>query len=310
MTAAYYNEIDPHKAEWLRELMKEGLIANGDIDTRSIADVRPDDLRPYIQCHFFAGIGIWSYALRLAGWPDDRECWTGSCPCQPFSAAGQRIGFSDPRHLWPDWFRLIAERRPPVVFGEQVASAFVIGAVSRKSRSNSGPVWFDTLCDDLEAVHYACGAVSFPACSVGAPHIRQRLYWVGMAHTPIVGHDGRRSGEAFGRQVEPERLRDAGGLEHTEEVGRRWRQDDNDGWGRECALADRGATNGFWRGSDWVLTRPQRVGDRPGLRPVKPGTFPLAHGFTGRVPLLRGAGDGIVAPQAAAFIQSYMSVRP
>ena len=71
--SAYYNEIDPKKAAWLRELISRGIIAPGDVDERSIADVRPADLAGYSQCHFFAGIGIWSYALRLARWPDERE---------------------------------------------------------------------------------------------------------------------------------------------------------------------------------------------------------------------------------------------
>lgn len=124
---SYYNEFDKQKAAWLRELIARNLIAPGDVDERSIHDVRPDDLRGYRQCHFFAGIGIWSYALRLAGWPDDREVWTGSCPCQPFSAAGKQEGFNDERHLWPEWFRLIQSCCPPVIFGEQVASASVIG---------------------------------------------------------------------------------------------------------------------------------------------------------------------------------------
>src|SRR3990167_3813886 len=68
---AYYNEIDPYAAQWLRNLIKAGHIAPGDVDERSIVDVRADDLRGYTQCHFFAGIGVWSHALRLAGWPDE-----------------------------------------------------------------------------------------------------------------------------------------------------------------------------------------------------------------------------------------------
>ena len=85
---AYYNENNRFAAQWLRNLIAAGDIAPGDVDERSITEVRPDDLRGYTQCHFFAGIGGWSAALRLAGWPDDRPVWTGSCPCQPFSAAG------------------------------------------------------------------------------------------------------------------------------------------------------------------------------------------------------------------------------
>ena len=76
----YYNENDPKAAAWLRALIGEGQIAPGDVDERSIKDVRPDDLTPYTQHHFFAGIGVWSHALRRAGWPDERPVWTGSCP--------------------------------------------------------------------------------------------------------------------------------------------------------------------------------------------------------------------------------------
>ena len=163
--AAYYNEIDPFAAQWLRNLIAAGHIAPGDVDERSIKDVAAEDLRPYVQCHFFAGIGVWSHALRLAGWPDDRPVWTGSCPCQPFSSAGARLGTADERHLWPDWFNLIRERRPSVIFGEQVETAI-----------NHG--WLDLVQTDLESEDYACGAVGMPAAGVGAPHNRQRLWFV------------------------------------------------------------------------------------------------------------------------------------
>lgn len=169
--AAYYNEHDPKAAAWLRELIRAGLIAPGDVDERSIEDVLPTELAGYRQCHFFAGIGGWSYALRLVGWPDDRPVWTGSCPCTPFSLAGKREGFADERHLWPAFHHLIGVCRPPVVFGEQVAGG------------PAGP-WIDLVQTDLEALGYACGAAAFPACSIGAPHIRQRLYWVAHAEYP------------------------------------------------------------------------------------------------------------------------------
>jgi DNA (cytosine-5)-methyltransferase 1 len=163
--AAYYNEIDPYAAEWLRGLIVMGLIPWGDVDERSIVDVQPDDLRGYTQCHFFAGVGGWSYALHLAGWPEDRAVWTGSCPCQPFSAAGKQKGEKDERHLWPEFHRLIAECRPPVVFGEQVASKL-------------GREWLAGVFADLEGVGYEMGAADLPASAVGAPHIRQRLWFV------------------------------------------------------------------------------------------------------------------------------------
>ncbi|AST28959.1 DNA cytosine methyltransferase [Ralstonia pseudosolanacearum] len=170
---AYYNEIDPYAAAWLRNLIAAGHIAPGDVDERDIQDVRPEDLRGYKQHHFFAGVGVWSLALRRAGWPDDRLVWTGSCPCQPFSQAGKGLAFADERHLWPAWYHLISECRPAVVLGEQVAS-------------NNADTWIDLVQDDMEAVGHAFGAVPFPAAGVGAPHIRDRLYWVAYA-------DGSRS---------------------------------------------------------------------------------------------------------------------
>lgn len=163
--AAYYNEIDPFAAQWLRNLIAAGHIAPGEVDERSIEDVTPDDLRGFTQCHFFAGIGVWSHSLRLAGWPDDKPIWTGSCPCQPFSAAGKGDGFADERHLWPHFFHLISERRPQHVFGEQVAAG-------------NANAWFDLVQADLEGVGYAFGLVPFTSAGVGAPHIRERAYWV------------------------------------------------------------------------------------------------------------------------------------
>ena len=168
--AAYYNEFDPYAAQWLRNLVAAGHIAPGDVDERSICDVDSADLAGFTQCHFFAGIGVWSRALRLAGWPDDRPVWTGSCPCQPFSAAGKRGGFDDERHLWPELFRLVRERRPAIVFGEQVAS-------------KDGLEWLDTVQADLERAGYASAAADLCAAGIGAPHIRQRLYWVGHAES-------------------------------------------------------------------------------------------------------------------------------
>jgi DNA (cytosine-5)-methyltransferase 1 len=332
---AYYNEIDPYAAEWLRNLMRAGHIAQGDIDTRSIEDVRPDDLREYKQCHFFAGIGVWDYALKLAGWPSDWPVWTGSCPCQPFSSAGKRRGFDDERHLWPVWFRLIEECRPPVVFGEQVAS-------------KDGLAWLDLVQADLEGTGYAFGAVDTCAAGFGAPHIRQRLYWVAYAdrqrrdwqHAQLRQDESGRnegnhseatwSGEA-GRLADAESERwngresssgaarrdcfedsgDIGGLADATEFGRREEcSDGNNAEGLAAGLVAGGRdlrpgpTNGHWRDADWLFCRDGR------WRPVEPGSFPLAHGASARVGRLRAYGNAIVPQVAAEVIRAFMDCNP
>lgn len=159
----YYNENDPFTATWLEELIADGAIPSGWVDQRSIAEVEPDDLDGFTQCHFFCGIAGWPLALRMAQWPEDQEVWTGSPPCQPYSVAGRRKGDADPRNLWPDFRRLIAARRPPVVFGEQSANA---------------PGWLVTVRDDLGAMDYAVGAMPLQATLVGADHRRERFYFV------------------------------------------------------------------------------------------------------------------------------------
>ena len=176
----YYNDHDPFVCSWLKELMKDGLIPEGHIDDRSISAVNPDDLRGYERVHLFAGIGGWAEALRLAEYHG--PIWTGSPPCQPFSMAGKGRGHEDDRNLWPEMARLIRECKPAIVVGEQVPGAIRLG-------------WLDGVFADLEAENYACGAVVLGAHSVGAPHIRQRLYWVAYAERDGLhgaGHTGTR----------------------------------------------------------------------------------------------------------------------
>jgi DNA (cytosine-5)-methyltransferase 1 len=334
--SAYYNEFDPYAAQWLRNLIAAGHIAPGDVDERSIVDVRPDDLRGYTQCHFFAGIGGWSCALRLAGWPDDRPVWTGSCPCQPFSAAGKRKAGADERHLWPVWFRLIRECGPRRVFGEQVEAAVGLG-------------WLDRVFADLEGEAYACGAVVLGAHSVGAPHIRQRLWWVADAGNerrtgldPLLreeaaGRFSRNLPEAAGRGATG-RMADAdGGLACDRDIQRSGQhgQQPQDGGavgrmgdagcydvgrlggsasGAEAEGASSGQVNGlgcvvpgsagaagFWSRFDLIPCADGKA------RRAGPGIQPLAHGVSARVGKLRAAGNAIVPQVAAEFIRAAMT---
>ena len=344
----YFNEFDPYAAQWIRNLIHAGHIAQGEVDERSIVDVSPGDLAGYSQCHFFAGIAGWSLALRLAGWPDDQEVWTGSCPCQPFSAAGKQAGFNDERHLWPHFHRLIRERRPAAVFGEQVASKAV-------------DPWIDLVLTDLEALGYTGGAVAFPSAGVGAPHIRDRTYWMGYAndarpqgHTRHGGAAGRqgphrpvaaagvsvRLADTHGRELE--RLTILRGHEcDGEDAGRAQGLGGSTARGEDVGLADaassgrreerahdrgqsagdaaQGHAAGSLDGGDDSGPSPTNgfwrdadwLGCRDGKwRPVEPGTFPLADGIPSRVGRLRAYGNAINPQQAAEFVKAAMECMP
>lgn len=292
-----YNENDDFAASWLEELAQHDHIAQGTVDRRSITELSAADVAGHGQRHFFAGIGGWSLALRLAGVPDDADIWTGSCPCQPFSDAGKGGGTSDPRHLWPTWFALIRECRPPVIFGEQVAS-------------RDGLVWLDLVFADLERCGYAVGAADLCAAGVGAPHIRQRLFFVAYAHGEPGGlqlqprQPGRAEPEA-GRRGEDGGVVDTAGQRRERRAMRgRKARDRRQLPGRASVVVADAAeprlevVGAPWSDCDWL---PCQDGV---FRPVEPGTFPLAHGVPGRVGTLRGYGNAIVPQVAAAFIRA------
>lgn len=162
---SYYNEIEPFAAQWLRNLVSKGYLPAGDVDERPIQEVQVSDLKNYHHCHFFAGIGGWALAAKLAGWNENFPLWTGSCPCQPFSTAGKQQGLNDDRHLWPYFYNLIEGYKPNVVFGEQVTGAVKHG-------------WLDQVSDDLEKSGYTTEAFIIPARVTGALHRRNRLWFV------------------------------------------------------------------------------------------------------------------------------------
>ncbi len=355
----FYNDIDPFVAQWLRNLIAAGHIPPGIVDERSIDDLEiPTSPRPS-QCHFFAGIGGWAHALRLAdwpprglrsaglpprgsplrGWPDDREVWTGSCPCQPFSIAGRKKAQKDSRHLWPAWFRLIDRHRPSVILGEQVASP-------------DGLRWLDLVSADLEGAGYSFGAANLCAAGVGAPHIRQRLYFVGIdsvvANSVRSGRPERRtrSGNRPATQRGPvgvvgdacgERGRwDPGAVLRTQEEGPAGWESSGDISHQPIASsasdspcgehpcgehpcgehpcgehpcgehpcgghpAGFAAPTGPWSNVVWLPCTDGK------LRPTESGIFPLVDGISGRVGRLRAYGNAIVPQVAAVFIRGVM----
>jgi len=293
----YYNDNDPTAAAWLRSLVAAGRIPPGVVDDRPIEEVQGSDVEGYTQCHFFAGVGGWPLALALAGWPTARPVWTGSCPCQPFSSAGKRRGVRDERHLWPEFRRLIKERRPPICFGEQVAGA-------------AGVEWFVGVCTDLETLGYAVGAADLCAACVGAPHIRQRLYWVADDQGERLRTDRAAECEPGGGRLAPGRAdaqvairlgdADGGGSQSREQALAPARHGPA-AFTNGCGAADRGAYADPW--GAYIV-----VGCNDGkLRraPAEPAFFPLADGIPGRVALLKGFGNALVPQVAAEFIAAF-----
>lgn len=304
---AYYNENDVFAGKWLKNLSAAGHINTGTVDTRSIELLSADDVKDATQAHFFAGVGVWSHALREAGWPDDVPVWTGSCPCQPFSVAGRRKGEDDARHLWPVWLELIKQCRPPAIFGEQVASP-------------AGRDWFATVSADLEALGYLVVAADLCAAGVGAPHLRQRLFFgavlkSALEHTLGDG-GGRNPGAVLGEKGEGTSRREitrrvADGLESSSAVGTLADADDVQRHRGGDARPSRGLEPpdsggaSFWSSAEWIECLDGKA------RPAEPSIFPLAHGPTQRMGRLRAGrlrayGNAIVPQVATAFIESFL----
>lgn len=318
----YFNENDKFAAQWLRNLYPDATV-----DERDIQDVKPADVMGFERVHFFAGIGGWQYALDLAGWTG--PVWTGSCPCQPFSDAGKKKGAADERHLWPEFRRLIAECNPTTVFGEQVASKL-------------GREWLAGVRADLEALAYAVGAADLCAAGSGAPHIRQRLWWLAIA--PTVGQGpppitvGNQTSKETRRFVEPGRYGSANGVAIAN--GQRTRLDTEavqasqpESSGNGCGLAIADVAELQSESSAWKQSLQQwrdvvGIACRDGCTrrlSAQSGDEPLAHGIprdlgrrfpelrqlakgarANRVGRLKGYGNSIVPQVAATFIRAAM----
>lgn len=137
-------------------------------------------------------------------WREKINVLTGGFPCQPFSVAGQRKGAEDNRYLWPEMLRAIREIQPDWVVGENVAGILsmvqpgsetalgreesLFGEVDRKRILHRQEYVVETVCNDLEREGYSVQPVVIPACAVGAPHRRDRVFFI--AHRADAGVKG------------------------------------------------------------------------------------------------------------------------
>lgn len=305
-----YNEIDKDASQWLRNLIDTRELPIGHVEENSITELSPSELEDYTQVHLFAGIGGWPLALKLARWPEDKPVWTGSCPCQPFSVAGKQKGNEDERHLWPEMYRLIKECKPPIIFGEQVASP-------------DGIDWMQAVQNDLEESGYEVGKLDLCAAGIGAPHIRQRILWV--AYNSSERHEQSGSARSGRKRFEDNsttgEVAHGGreGLERHSGNGNDWNQSRRDDQ-NETGSTSKGGANSNWNNTEWLRCRDNK------LRPTQPGLFPLAHGLPrclgdsstreqrmelmaakrSRKIQLKGYGNAIVPQLAAIFIRSVM----
>ena len=110
---------------------------------------------------------------------------TGGFPCQPYSSAGKRKGKEDERHLWPEMLRAIREVSPRFVVGENV----------RGLTNWNGGMVFDEVCAELESYGYQVAPIIIPACSVNAPHKRERIWFVAYAESVRRDGGGGRRGQ-------------------------------------------------------------------------------------------------------------------
>jgi DNA (cytosine-5)-methyltransferase 1 len=364
----YFNENEPYAARWLVNLYPEAVV-----DDRGIEQVSGDTVSKFYRVHLFAGIAGWELALALAGWPENVPVWTGSCPCQPFSTSGKKKGKNDKRHLWPQMQRLIIECRPAIVFGEQVASKL-------------GREWLSGVFTDLEGMGYAVAGADLCAAGVGAPHIRQRLFWVAISRQQQPGRGLYRPGQGAGetRQRPSDQSCGSsvfgGGLGYARRQGlsasefkelsgsmrrieggaigqssgssvcgvfhpalpktTRLRQQQeyisgSSGSGPTVGLgqpdsskrgpvAEGGLIVNDGRDQGWEEAPSGHSVYCPNVNPwsdyellhcldgkarrTKPGIYPLAPGFSGRVGKLRAYGNAIVPQVAAVFIKSVMEI--
>jgi len=166
-----------------------GLEATGGFETVAFCDIE-EFPRKVLQKHWpgvkqYEDIKELNYEKLKADGLLPIDIITGGYPCQPFSIAGRKKGEKDPRHLWPEYFRLIKELRPTWVIGENVSGHIKLG--------------LDTVLENLESEGYSVRTFSISAASIGANHQRERI-WI-VANTNSSGNKGKKS-RSIGKENE------------------------------------------------------------------------------------------------------------
>lgn len=219
---------------------------------------------------------------------------SGGFPCQPFSCAGKRRGKEDDRYLWPEMFRIVRELRPAWVLGENVA-----GIVNME---------LESCCADLEGEGYQVRALLVPACGVGAPHYRNRIF--------LVAHTNDRGSE----KTNPLSLPHRGDIEPRGNVGC--------GSGGQSFREPKeimANNERIGRSRDWQITTKERQTDSgttvfKGSRNVEPvvnreiqwwpepAVGRVAHGVPRRVDRLRCLGNAVVPQQVYPILAGIAQV--
>ena len=154
---------------------------------------------------------------NFSQWQGKIDILTGGFPCQPFSSAGQRLGADDDRYLWPEMLRVIRQIQPTFVIGENVAGILSMVQPSEEVKVESTTSLFDenddiykkeqqfvveTVCSDLEREGYSVQPFVIPACAVGAPHQRDRVWFVARRDVPTPTADTLHEGVLRGPSVD------------------------------------------------------------------------------------------------------------
>ena len=245
---------------------------------------------------------------------------TGGYPCQPFSIAGRKKGEEDPRHLWPEYFRLVKELRPTWVIGENVSGHIKLG--------------LDTVLENLESEGYSARTFSISASSVGAKHQRERIWIVANArqHGGRIEPAGNSEGTGRGSLETTERSADTDTISRSSEgeetlansvelgLEKHGHSETTESIKRGETMADtnvEGRQGRIYRGQNKEWESQQRYFGRNSAAhgqqeqnwwDTEPELGRVAHGIPNRVDRLKGLGNSLV-PQIPYFIaQSILQV--